>query len=100
MACLHGDSAGRDSKYPAEVLKEHWHGDEAVERVLKAVSNPTDTNSLWAATPRVILPALAPASVASRLMRPATRRCRKRFSFSHITTIVHFNTRNDVVIES
>ena len=73
MACLHGDSAGRDSKYPAEVLKEHWHGDEAVERVLKAVSNPTDTNSLWAATPRVILPALAPASAASKLMRPMQR---------------------------
>jgi len=30
-----------------------------------------------------------------------TRRCRERFSFSHdLTTIIRFNTRNDVVIES
>jgi hypothetical protein len=74
------------SKYPSELLKQHWHGDEAAERVLKAVS-----------TPSVILPALAPASTASKLMRPTrrSRRCRKRFGFSHdLTTFVRFNTHD------
>ena len=81
-------------------MKQHWYGDDAAERVLKAVSNPADTTNFWAATPSVILPALAPASATSKLMRPnaTSRRCRKRFSLSHdLTTIIRFNTRNDVV---
>ena len=58
----------KSAGYPAEVLKRHWRDDDA-ERVLKAISSPTDTSSFLGTQSATILPALAPASASARLMR-------------------------------
>jgi hypothetical protein len=55
--------------YPDEILRKHWKDDDESARVLRAVSSPTDTASFWSATPNRVLPALAPASAASKLMQ-------------------------------
>jgi hypothetical protein len=51
-------------------FEAYWHGDDAAERILKAARNLADATNFWAATSSVILPALAPASAPSKLMRP------------------------------
>jgi hypothetical protein len=60
--------AGR-TDYPDDILRRHWKDDGEAERMLRAVSSPTDSASFWSATPSRIFPALAPASATSKLMQ-------------------------------
>jgi hypothetical protein len=56
------------NRYPEEVLKQHFCGDDSVERILRAVSKPQDSTTFWAAQSGTYLPALAPASAHAQLM--------------------------------
>jgi hypothetical protein len=56
---------------PQEIVRAYWEGDDAADKVLRAISSPIDTTQFWQATPSVILPALAPASAAARLFELA-----------------------------
>jgi hypothetical protein len=67
--------------YATDVLRREWRDDDA-ERVLKAVSSPTDTSAFWQASPSVILPALAPAAAATRLMQAG-----KALSLAGVNTV-------------
>jgi hypothetical protein len=55
------------------VLKSFWRGDTDSERVLRAISDPPfNTSDFWAQQSTTVLPTLAPAAAASKLMDAGT----------------------------
>jgi hypothetical protein len=58
----------RPHEHLDEILDQHWRGDDAVARMTKAISNPTDSTNWYQVQPGVLLPSLIPGSAAGQIL--------------------------------